>query len=100
MSSKTSSPAKSTMKITPSGADRREFRRHDLEHQGIPIDRWDGGRRVGKNFGKIVDISAGGVRIRTSEPIKQDHQIRVRLDLPAYAGICPFIKADGSSLAP
>ena len=88
------------MKITPSGKDRRVHRRHDMETQGIPIDRWDGGRRVGKNFGKIVDLSAGGVRIRTTEPVQQDHQIRVRLDLPAYAGICPFIKADGPELAP
>ena len=46
---------------TKSGAERREHRRHDLETQDIVIDRWDGGRRSGKNFGKIVDLSAGGV---------------------------------------
>ena len=75
-----------------SGAERRQHRRHDLEQQGLPIDRWDGARRVGKNFGQIVDISAGGVRIRTEQKdIRADHQIRVRLELPEYAGISPFI---------
>jgi hypothetical protein len=98
--SKTATPMKISSETTGSGAERRVHRRHDMETQGIPIDRWDGGRRVGKNFGRIVDLSAGGVRIRTSEPVKQDHQIRVRMDLPAYAGICPFIKADGQNLSP
>ena len=75
-----------------SGAERRIHRRHDLEQQGLPIDRWDGARRVGKAFGQIVDISAGGVRIRTEQKdIRADHQIRVRLELPEYAGISPFI---------
>jgi hypothetical protein len=84
-----------------SGADRREYRRHDLEHQSIPIARWDSGKRSGQDFGKVVDISAGGVRIRTSEPnVKPDHQIRVRLELPSYAGISPFIASNGKNLAP
>jgi hypothetical protein len=80
-----------------SGAERRQHRRHDLEQQGLPIDRWDGARRVGKAFGQIVDISAGGVRIRTEQKdIKADHQIRVRLELPEYAGISAFIdNSDG-----
>jgi len=74
------------------GAERREHRRHDLEQQSLPIDRWDGARRSGKVFGQIVDISAGGVRIRTEQKdIRPDHQIRVRLELPEYAGISPFI---------
>src|SRR5271168_2462211 len=75
-------------KSTKSGSERREHRRHDLETQDIVIDRWDGGRRTGKNFGKLVDLSAGGVRIRTNqENVKPDNQNRVRLELPAYAGI-------------
>lgn len=75
-----------------SGAERRQHRRHDMEQQGLPIDRWDGARRVGKSFGQIVDISAGGVRVRTEQKdIRADHQIRVRLELPEYAGISPFI---------
>ena len=84
-----------------SGADRREHRRHDLENQDIPIDRWESGKRGGKTFGKLVDISAGGVRIRTSEEnVKPDHQIRVRLELPSYAGISPFIASNGKNLSP
>jgi hypothetical protein len=84
-----------------SGAERREHRRHDMETQDIVVDRWDGGRRTGKNFGKIVDLSAGGVRIRTSqENVKPDNQIRVRLELPAYAGISPFINAHEKGLMP
>ena len=86
---------------TAKGAERREHRRHDIQTQGIPVERWDGTRRVGKAFGQIVDISAGGVRIRTEQTnVKPDHQIRVRLELPAYAGIHPFIDNSGSALEP
>ena len=72
--------------------DRREYRRHDLEQQGITIDRWDI-RAEGKlAFGRVVDLSAGGVRVRTRQPgIRPDQQIRVRLELPPFAGISPFI---------
>ena len=82
-------------------SERRQHRRHDIENQDIPVDRWDGGRRPGKSFGKIVDISAGGVRIRTNEQnLRPDHQIRMRLELPNYAGISPFIASNGKSLSP
>jgi hypothetical protein len=85
----------------PAGADRRVHRRHDIEQQSIPIDRWESEKRGGKTFGKLVDISAGGVRLRTSESnVKPDHQIRVRLELPAYAGISPFIASNGKNLSP
>jgi hypothetical protein len=81
----------------PNDADRRIHRRHELEMQGIPVDRWDGGRRVGKPFGQIVDLSAGGVRIRTTHKnVRPDAQIRLRLELPDYAGISPFIDASGT----
>jgi hypothetical protein len=81
--------------------ERREHRRHDMEQQSIPVERWDGTRRLGKPFGQIVDISAGGVRIRTEQKdVKPDHQIRVRMELPAYAGIHAFIDSSGSSLEP
>lgn len=74
------------------GAERRQFRRHDLEPQGISVERVDAVRRVREKLGQIVDISAGGVRIRTSDAkLRADHQVRVRLELPAYAGICPFV---------
>jgi hypothetical protein len=87
--------------MTLKGAERREHRRHDLDQQAIAVERWDGTRRVGKPFGQIVDISAGGVRIRTEQKnVKPDHQIRVRMELPAYAGIHPFIDSSGSNMEP
>ena len=93
--------AKFDIQVEPEGADRREHRRHDMEQQGIPIDRWDGARRVGQMFGQIVDLSAGGVRIRTEQTnIRADQQVRVRIELPVYAGICPFIDASDKELQP
>jgi hypothetical protein len=87
--------------FTPNAADRRAYRRHDLDMQGIPVDRWDGNKRVAKPFGQIVDLSAGGVRIRTSQRnVKADAQIRLRLELPDYAGISPFIDNSGNKPEP
>ena len=84
-----------------SNDDRREFRRHDLEQQGIAVDRFDGSKRGGKTFGQLVDLSAGGARIRTtSANVKPDSQIRVRLTLPSYAGICPFVDTTGNQAKP
>ena len=81
--------------------ERREFRRHDLENRGITIDRWDGNRRVGKSFGKVVDLSAGGIRIRTNDRnVRSDNQIRVRLELPTYAGIFPFVDRREQGMQP
>ncbi|MEA2734795.1 MAG: hypothetical protein QOE14_1246 [Humisphaera sp.] len=93
--------AKFDISVEADGAERRQHRRHDLEQQTIPIDRWDGARRVGQMFGQILDLSAGGVRIRTEQTnIRADQQVRVRLELPVYAGICPFIDASESNLQP
>ena len=81
------------------GIDRRLHRRHDLEQQGFPVQRWDGARREGHVIGKIVDLSAGGLRIRTDAAnIKPDSQIRLRMELPDFAGISPFV--DGEGLKP
>jgi hypothetical protein len=78
--------------VEPNGHERRQFRRHDIEQQGISVDRWDGSKRTPKEFGRIVDLSAGGVRIRTKQTnVKPDGHIRLRVELPAYAGICPFV---------
>ena len=89
------------MKPAAEGRDRRQHRRHDLEPQGIAVQRWDGSRKSAP-FGQLVDISAGGVRIRTTAGanVKPDHQIRVRLELPTYAGICPFVDTSGDQPAP
>jgi hypothetical protein len=83
------------------GSERRAHRRADLEQQGLAVERWDGARRTAKPFGQIVDLSAGGVRIRTEQTnVRADNQIRLRLELPEYAGISPFIDNSGSSLEP
>jgi hypothetical protein len=84
------------------GSDRRAFRRHDLEQQGITVKRCDGTTSDTLTFGRIVDLSASGVRIRTTGAghIKPDHQIRVRIELPVYAGICPFIDTTGNQPEP
>jgi hypothetical protein len=83
------------------GRERRQHRRHDLAQQGIAVDRWDGQRRSGEVLGEIVDISAGGLRIRTREKdVRPDSQIRLRLELPDYAGICPFVDNTGKQLEP
>src|SRR5215208_5687926 len=77
---------------SPSPRERRQYRRHDFEHQAIKLERWDGARGLSQAFGTIVDLSAGGVRIRTQAGeatfnILPDQQVRVRIELPAYAGI-------------
>ena len=98
---KSKQTAKFDVAVEPNGAERREHRRHDLEQQEITIDRWDGARRGGETFGRIVDLSAGGVRIRTDNTtVRPDQQVRVRIELPAYAGICPFIDASQKQLQP
>ena len=90
-------------RTTAPAEERREHRRHDLEQQGIAVERYDGSRQSGDDrfLGRLVDISAGGVRIRTKQAdVKPDHQIRVRLELPAYAGICPFVDTSGGQPQP
>jgi hypothetical protein len=93
-----------TMRISSetSGSERRQFRRHDLEPQGITVERFDSARRTKRELlGQIVDISAGGVRVRTKDAkLKADHQIRVRLELPAYAGISPFVDTSNNDPQP
>ena len=87
--------------VEAAGDERREHRRHDLEQHGITVERYDGGKRPGKQFGRIVDLSAGGVRIRTRQTdVRADGQIRLRLTLPSYAGICPFVDTTSSTPVP
>jgi hypothetical protein len=81
--------------------ERRAHRRVDLECQELGVDRWDGNRRAAKPFGQIVDMSAGGIRIRTEQgSVRPDQQIRLRLELPEYAGIAAFIDHSGLNLKP
>lgn len=93
------STGQSRMKLV-GGAERRQFRRHDLEPQGISVDRVDPARRGRETLGQIVDLSASGVRIRTTSQLMPDHQVRVRLELPAYAGICPFVDTQAAQPKP
>jgi hypothetical protein len=73
-------------------SEQREHRRYDLGGQTLSVNRWDASRRAAAPLGYLMDLSAGGVRVRTDQAnIKADSQIRVRLDLPSYAGICPFV---------
>ena len=82
--------------------DRREFRRFDMETQNLTIERWEGTGRPVKPFGQIVDLSAGGIRIRTSaqQNLRPDAQLRIHLALPDYAGISPFIDRDSENPQP
>ncbi len=84
------------------GSDRRQTRRHDMENHRINIERWDSKRRSGEPLGEIVDISSGGVRIRADKnaTIRPEHQLRVRIELPNYAGICPFVDTSATTPEP
>jgi hypothetical protein len=100
MKSATSSRGHS-IPISMKASDRREHRRHDLERQGVEVERWDGQHRAGVALGRIVDISPGGVRMRTTQAdLRADQQIRVRVSLPAYAGISPFVAPSAKGLQP
>ena|SRR5579862_9359595 len=87
--------------VSDNRSNRRQHRRHDMEPQSIPLKRWDNGPQSSTVFGHIVDMSAGGVRIRTEHAgLRADHQIRVCLQLPSYAGICPFVDTSGEQPTP
>lgn len=81
--------------------DRREHRRFDLECQNLSLSRWEGTGRPGRAFGQIVDLSAGGIRIRSNQKnLRAESQVRVHLALPDYAGISPFIDSDAEKPQP
>jgi hypothetical protein len=101
MKNQTNETEFTSMKIAGPGSwlERREHRRHDLEQQGLTVERFDG--RGGRNMGRLVDISAGGLRLRTTDAsVRADQQIRVRLELPNFAGIAPFVHRTGETLVP
>src|SRR5437763_629840 len=76
---------------SPTGLERRQHCRHDLEQQHVAVDRCaDGTGNLRVAFGRLIDLSAGGVRIRTTDAsVRPDQQIRVRLELSPFAGINP-----------
>jgi hypothetical protein len=81
--------------------ERRRHRRHDMEAQSLPVELWDGGKQLGTKLGQLVDLSSGGIRVRTNHAgLRADQQVRLRIALPAYAGISPFIDTSGETLRP
>jgi len=94
---------KSTAKLMPEHkmVERRAHRRHNLEPQMLEVGRWDGKKQGGPKLGQVLDLSSGGLRIRTSQPnIRPDQQIRIKLDLPTYAGISPFVDVSTEQAKP
>jgi hypothetical protein len=85
----------------PGFPERRRWRRHELLGPQVIVERWDSARSQAVPLGEIVDLSAGGVRIRTGDPtIAPGEVIQIRLSLPSHAGICPFVSYAGMALQP
>ena len=80
------------------GPERRAHRRHELAASAVAVHRPDGNGELGEFVGTILDLSAGGVRIRTGvgSDVKPGETIDVLLNLPEHAGIRPFIRLAGS----
>ncbi len=82
-------------------AERRKHRRHDLENKHYIVERWDAMRKQGTSLGEVVDLSAGGIKIRSRDAsLTTDTHVRLRLRLPSFAGISPFITHDQAEPAP
>ena len=82
-------------------AERREHRRHNLMLQDVAVERCGLGRDEQEHLGMIIDLSSGGVRIRTrAGQLRPDQQVKLRLELPTYAGISPFVDASGEMMRP
>ncbi|MFI5381311.1 MAG: PilZ domain-containing protein [Tepidisphaerales bacterium] len=80
-------------------SDRRQYRRHDLDSYGLEVQSWDGAKA--EPFGRLVDMSSGGMLIRTRQArLQPDQQIRLKVRLPAYAGISPFVDTTGERIRP
>lgn len=89
------------MAVLRLATDRRAHRRHDLESLAVNVGRWEGKSRAGTVFGKLLDLSAGGAKIITTQKgIRVEQHIRVRIELPDYAGICPFIEKGNRGVQP
>lgn len=72
--------------------ERRKHRRHDLSDFDLPVYAMVETTSKQTVLGKLMDISAGGMRFRTtSRNVTPNSRIEVQLTLPAYAGIRPFV---------
>jgi hypothetical protein len=79
--------------------ERRRHRRHDLNGGEVAVERWDG--KMSAKLGILVDLSSGGMKIRTQDPnIQPDQHIRLKIRLPAFAGISPFVDTTGTRIQP
>lgn len=99
------SPTKLTALEWFRGIERRAHRRHDLHDREIMVQQLEDARQsIGKMrpLGQLVDLSAGGLRLRTKDRsvAQVGKQIRIRLELPSFAGISPFIDHSGKTLRP
>lgn len=90
----TSQPSSPKYKVLEvEGSERRAHRRHNFGSRDVSVERWEGSTRTTCKLGDLIDISSGGIRVRVpaGTPIQADQHIRLRLELPVYAGIHPFI---------
>lgn len=113
-----------------SGFDRRAHRRHDLEGRDISVMRIEAsakkqpsgtakqpagtakapakkvvakssGKAEPRVLGRLVDLSAGGVRLRTTDKTASvGTTLNVKIELPAFAGISPFVEHSGTQMRP
>lgn len=97
------------------GSERRAHRRHDLGGREIMVHRVEPSegtpkqghgrstpsKRKPKPLGRLVDLSAGGVRLRTTDKTASvGSQIRIKIELPPFAGISPFVDHSGPRIRP
>ncbi len=72
--------------------ERRGHRRHDMEQAEIVVQQFDHATGQARPCGRLTNLSAGGMRFRAGDiQLRPGQQICVRLELPVYAGISPFI---------
>ena len=86
--------------IDSDGADRREYRRYEL-FSGPTVKCVDPAARATRDFGQLVDISAGGVRVRTTDGnIKEKQEIHVAMSMPDRYGVSAFIDRKAGTAKP
>jgi hypothetical protein len=81
--------------------ERRVHRRLPMENHNLQVQRID--RRAGQPvaFGQLMDISASGVRIRVNDgKLEPQRQLRIRLQLPTFGMIAPFLSAHSRRVQP
>jgi hypothetical protein len=96
------------------GFERRAHRRHDLLSREVTVECVTEAAAPGKRaalkkaksrpLGHLVDLSAGGIRVRAARAdgkgLKLNAKVQVRVELPDFAGISPFIDRSGPHIRP